>query len=75
MERYDRDHSQHDSSDRNVESTRARDANAVEEQVWMGLRVPKSIRTELKMYAAKVGRSLREVAVEALDEYLSRRRV
>lgn len=44
-----------------------------EEKVALSFRAPKSIRTRLKMYAASVERPVREIAIEALDEYLSRR--
>ncbi len=44
-----------------------------QDQVKLSFEVPKSIRTRIKKHATKVERTVREIAVEALDEYLSRR--
>ncbi len=44
-----------------------------EVKVMLSFLAPRSIRTRLRLYVAKVERSATEVAIEALDEYLSRR--
>jgi hypothetical protein len=43
------------------------------EETPVTLKASRAIRTRLKVYAARTGRDMREVADEALDDYLKRR--
>lgn len=45
---------------------------ASEETVTFSFRGPKSLRRRLRMHAAETDRSVQDVAVEALQEYLER---
>lgn len=62
----------HPADDTPEERPTAADSGAADPQVTFSVRGPKSMRTRLRLYAAKTDEAIQDITMDALKEYLDR---